>query len=175
MPSIFDIGSEININFSSDMILMVRAIIGDLDEVEYTDEKILSLIFTASKIVLSDINKSHLYTVYYDSTIIGYTPMIDDDLISLIVLKSACLVVNAESRYMASISGIRATCSDATIATSSGDRLWSILFDKGPCQAYENLKIEMYKRPLMSGRAFKAILSPYLRYHNNNCGGDRSC
>lgn len=175
MPSfIYDVFSPVSSTTIDTMVLMLRALIGDLDSEDYTDEKLQTLLGASAKLVFAE-NYISGYTVIMDGSSLDITPDITDDLIALIVLKAACMLITSELKYRANIDGIRATCSDATISATAGSRVWDILFSDGPCKSYKEMKWEIEKAPLKSGAAFKAILSPFVNANYRGrgyCGGN---
>lgn len=150
------------------MLSMLRAITGDWDstDYDYSDKKLKTLLATAAKITLAEsYTGSTSYTVSTTDVAAGdftIDPDPTDLICSMIVTKAACLLLNAELRYMANIEGIRAVCDKAQISKTEGGKAWEILMEQGPCAAYKDLKFTLETSPLRNGSFYKAILTPFI-------------
>lgn len=173
MP-IYDIGSPVDDVSMDTMVLMLRAIIGDLDEpYQYTDTKLKILIGVSAKAVLAELYLSSSYTVTIDGTNVDITPELTDALCSLILLKAACMLIQADMRAAAGFEGLKAVCGPVSISHGAGNGSWLVLINKGPCASYTELKKQLLREPLVTGEYFRAILSPYIRDYRSYGGCDR--
>jgi len=148
----------------SDLVPMLRVIINDVDEdnYSYTDARLQELLVTAAQLVIVDIqNLDTTYTV--DITEQSITPdptnPRDDVFINFLVLKAACMTDEGNFRSKALAAGIRARCGPATIDTMQYLAGFRDLMNFGPCKSYETLKYEY----MFGHRAnVKAVLGPFV-------------
>lgn len=90
--------------WQSEMVRMLRHIINDLDETSYTDDRLRELILVSSQIIQGEIDFSQTYTIDVDAFTLTPDPTEntkDIAFISLVVLKSACILLNAEAKTAA--------------------------------------------------------------------------
>jgi len=160
--------SDCNTCDSDLMVMMLRAIIGDLDssDYDYTNQKLKILLATASRITLSETYTGETsYSVNIPDIRVGeftICPSPSDIICSMIVTKAACLILNAELRAAANLDGLKAVCGPASISKAEGGRSWQILMEEGPCAAYKDLKYKLETSGLTDGSYFKAILTPFI-------------
>lgn len=81
-----------------DLVLMLRSIIGDLDKVKFTDERIKQILVVGAYNVLNDADFSETYTVNVAGVSISPDPITekDTDFSTLTVYKSACILLGSE-------------------------------------------------------------------------------
>lgn len=149
---------------------MLRAVIGDSedDHQEFTDQRLLELIVVAAKLVRSGTCFLDEFEVSVDcpdgELQLSIMPEPSDLFCSLIVMKAACMLYNAELRGCAGIEGITAICGRARISNSTGSGCWQLLIENGPCAAFDELKKQLeFVGPLSKGTYFRAIISPYIK------------
>ena len=161
------------------LILMLRAVIGDLDEtcLEYTDKRLTQLILVASKRVKAEVsNLCQNYTITVDCTTgqFDINPTPDEVFADLIVTKAACMLINADMRAKALFDGTSAKCGPVSISTSSGSTAWQYFKDFGPCKTYETLKEKLeFRQPIIEGHGVCAVLSPFISNNYRCCGCGR--
>lgn len=159
--------------------IIVRTLINDLDDSNqtYSDERLLQVITVAAKYVQFDVNLDHLYKIDVTNPNITPDPTLDDDniFISLVSLKSACIIDQSALRTRAALEGIRAALGPAQLSVAGNLAGFNLIIDKGPCAAYDELTSHW---DVKNASAIRAILSPFVgnkfdpRYLQNN--SDRS-
>lgn len=157
--------------------IIVRTLINDLEEpVKYSDERLLQIITVAAKYVQFDVSLDHEYIIDVVNNNITPDPTSDNDsiFISLIGLKSACIIDQSTLRTKAALEGIRAALGPAQLSIAGSLAGFDLIIDKGPCAAYDELTSHWDVR---EATAIRAILSPfvgnkfdptYLRYPGDN-------
>lgn len=142
--------------------LIVRTLINDLsDTPTYSDERIQQVVTVAAKYVQFDVSLDNQYVVNVSlSTITPDPTEINDDIfVSLLCLKSACIIDQSTLRTKAAMEGIRAALGPASLSVGGSLDGIKILLDKGPCQTYKELT-EHWN--VGSAAAAQAILSPFV-------------
>jgi len=81
-----------------DMILMLRSVIGDLDETKYTDERLKQVLMVGAYNVQNDADFPNDYTVNVGQVSLTPDPVDtnDSDFTILTVYKSACILIGSE-------------------------------------------------------------------------------
>lgn len=81
-----------------DLVLMLRSVIGDLDETKYTDERLRQIIAISAYNVQNDAVFSNTYTVNVSALSITPDPVTegDSDFVVLTLYKSACILISSE-------------------------------------------------------------------------------
>lgn len=81
-----------------DLVLMLRSIIGDLDSVKFTDERLKQILVIGAFNVFNDAEFSNEYTIDIGSVSITPDPIEinDSDFAILTVYKSACILLGSE-------------------------------------------------------------------------------
>lgn len=166
-------------SWQAEIPIIVRTLINDLDydKQTYTDDRLLQIIVVAAKYVQFDVSLDHAYTVDVVNPAISPDPTEDNDsiFISLVSLKSACIVDQSALRTRAALEGIRAALGPAQLSVAGNLAGFNLIIDKGPCAAYEELTSHW---DVKEATAIRAILSPFVgnkfdpRYLQNN--SDRS-
>ena len=84
--------------WKTDLVLMLRSIIGDLDKAKFTDERIKQILVVGAYNVLNDADFSSTYTVDVAAVSISPDPIseTDTDFTTLTVYKSACILLGSE-------------------------------------------------------------------------------
>jgi hypothetical protein len=83
----------------------------------------------------------------------------DDIFISLVSLKSACLVDQSILRTKAALEGIRAALGPAQLSVAGSLAGLQMILEKGPCAAYDELR---YHWDIKEATSIRAILSPFV-------------
>lgn len=142
--------------------IIVRTLINDLSETPtYSDERLLQIIAVAAKYVQFDVVLDHAYTVNVVRPTIDPDPTIDDDniFISLVSLKTACLVDQSVLRTKAAMEGIRAALGPAQLAVAGSLTGIKMILEEGPCAAYDELTSHW---DVKEATAIRAVLSPFV-------------
>lgn len=157
-------------SWQDEMIPMVRNIVNDADPSNYTysDARVQSLIVTAARVSILEINYAYPYavsiqagTIFPDPTNVspGQVPSVYDDIfIGLVSLKAACLVDQSTYRTKMLAAGIRATLGPASINTDGMLNGFLKLLEQGACAMYEELSTQIQ----FGSPPVQAILSPFV-------------
>lgn len=166
-----------------DMILMLRSIIGDLDEAKYTDERLKQVLMVGAYNVQNDADFPNAYTVNVGQVSLSPDPVDtgDSDFTILTVYKSACILVGSEVKTeSANAISIKDGPSAIDLRGVSGSLL---TLYKDICAKYEEM-LDKYRYESGGGfdengngtPAGTAILGPYSPAswgvsHNRSDGG----
>ena len=120
-----------------DLVLMLRSLIGDLDNAKFTDERLKQILVFGAYNVVNDADFSQTYSVDVGEVTISPDPISqnDTDFTTLTVYKSACILLGSEVK------------TEAANAISIKD---------GP-SAIDLLKTYQYNNTLVG----QAVLGPY--------------
>ena len=90
--------------WKTDLVLMLRSIIGDLDKAKFTDERLKQILVVGAYNVHNDADFSTSYTVDVAQVSISPDPISesDSDFSTLTVYKSACILLGSEVKTEAS-------------------------------------------------------------------------
>jgi hypothetical protein len=148
--------------WQDEILIIVRTLINDLDSESqsYSDDRLLQVITVAAKFVQFDVVLDHQYLVDVVNKIITPDPTIDNDsiFISLVGLKSACMIDQSTLRSKAALEGIRASLGPAQLAVAGSLAGFDLIIDKGPCAAYDELTSHW---DVKEATAVRAVLSPF--------------
>jgi len=142
--------------------MIVRILIGDLsDSPVYSDDRLLQTIVVAAKYVQFDIILDHTYQVNIASPELIPDPTVDDDsiFISLVSLKTACIIDQSTLRTKAAMEGIRAALGSASLSIGGSLAGLKMIIDEGPCAAYAELTGHW---DVANATAIRAVLSPFV-------------
>jgi len=142
--------------------IIVRTLINDLsDAPTYSDERILQTIAVAAKYVQFDVVLDYSYTIDVVNPNITPDPTIGNDsiFISLIGLKTACIIDQSALRTKAALEGIKAALGPAQLSVGGSLAGFNLILDKGPCAAYDELTSHW---DVKEATAVRAILSPFV-------------
>ena len=146
-----------------DMILMLRSVIGDLDESKYTNERLKQVLMVGAYGVQNDASFPNTYTVNVGLVSITPDPVDtgDSDFTVLTVYKSACIQVGSEVKTeSANAISIKDGPSAIDLRGVSGSL---ISLYKDLCQKYQDM-LDKYRYESGNGDGSPvgtAILSPY--------------
>jgi len=149
-------------SWKKEIPIIVRTLINDLSETPtYSDERLLQIISVAAKYVQFDIVLDNAYTIDVVRPNISPDPTVNDDsiFISLVSLKSACIVDQSVLRTKAALEGIRAALGPAQLSVGGSLAGLKMIIEEGPCAAYEELTSHWDVR---EATAIRAILSPFV-------------
>jgi hypothetical protein len=142
------------------LVLMLRALIGDLDSSTYTDAKLQQVLVVAAFQVYNAATFPYEYTI--NMTTIDITPdpveSEDSDFCVLTVYKAACIIVSSEQKVKASSSFSMKDGPSALDTTSAARELMNAA--KKICQEYNDL-LTSYMMNGSDGGPGQAILGPY--------------
>ena len=81
-----------------DLVLMLRSLIGDLDNAKFTDERLKQILVFGAYNVVNDADFSQTYSVDVGEVTISPDPISqnDTDFTTLTVYKSACILLGSE-------------------------------------------------------------------------------
>ena len=149
-------------SWKKEIPIIVRTLINDLsDTPTYSDERILQVISVAAKYVQFDVVLDHQYTVNVVNPTITPDPTVDNDsiFISLVSLKTACLIDQSVLRTKAATEGIRASLGPAQLSVAGSLAGIKLIIEEGPCAAYDELTSHWDVR---EASAIRAVLSPFV-------------
>lgn len=145
---------------NASMILMLRALINDLDSETFSDNRLEQLIAVAAQFVNQDIETSYVINITSPNITPDPVAQHDDIFVNLVVTKSACLIDHGNLRVRASLAGLEAVAGPSRLKVG-GDSLagYRDIISMGPCYMYQTMLVD-YK--LGSGRICHGILSPFV-------------
>lgn len=142
--------------------IIVRTLINDLnDQPTYSDERLLQVVAVAAKYVQFDVVLENQYSVNVVEPSISPDPTETNDsiFISLVALKSACIIDQSALRTRAAMEGIRAALGPALLSVNGAVGGLVAVLDKGPCASYDELTSHW---DVGQATAIRAILSPFV-------------
>lgn len=146
-------------SWQTEITRIVRAIINDLTEpYTYCDEKLEELIVIAAQLTKNELDFDTIYTINVGELIISPDPteVRDDAFINLVSLKTACLILNGETKLAA---GRNIKVTDAGASVDFGGEFISLQkFAENICGSYKEAKLQYM---LGNVNTIKAILTPY--------------
>ena len=148
-------------SWQTDLTAMVRVLINDIDSPQlYTDTRLQQVIIVSSQLVNQDVNFPNNYIVDIANTGITPDPTVlhDESFVSLVSLRSACLIDNSTLRTKAESAGISVKTGPHSIDTKGVIDAYKFLLEKGYCDAYQEAKWEYISGNSAPGRA---ILGPF--------------
>jgi hypothetical protein len=150
-------------SWKKEIPIIVRTLINDLSEdtPTYSDERILQVVAVAAKYVQFDVVLDNKYTINVANPTISPDPTINDDsiFISLISLKTACIIDQSVLRTKAAMEGIRAALGPAQLSVAGSLAGIKMIIEQGPCAAYEELVSHW---DVKEATAIRAVLSPFV-------------
>jgi len=151
-------------NWVEDLVIMLRAEIGDLDATSYSDSRLRQVLVYAAYNVRQSARFPNSYTVDVTSLTISPDPVTnnDYDFSILTVYKAACIILTGEAKEKGG-KGVMIKDGPSTFDNrDSGKNLMSLM--KTACDMYNTL---LYNYQLVGGEnsdmssVGQAILSPY--------------
>jgi hypothetical protein len=149
-------------SWKNEIPIIVRTLINDLSETPtYSDERILQVVTVAAKYVQFDVVLDHQYVVNVVNPTITPDPTADDDsiFISLVSLKTACIIDQSVLRTKAAAEGIRAALGPASLSVAGSLAGIRMIIEEGPCAAYDQLVSHW---DVKEATAIRAVLSPFV-------------
>ena len=145
-------------SWQTDLVLMIRSIIGDLDKSKFTDERLKQILVVGAYNVVNDADFTNTYTVNVAEVSISPDPISekDVDFNVLTVYKSACILIGSEVKTE-SANAISIKDGPSAIDLRGVANSLHVLY-KDLCQKYDELlKAYQYNNTLVG----QAILGPY--------------
>lgn len=145
-------------SWQTDLVLMVRSIIGDLDKSKFTDERLKQILVVGAYNVVNDADFTNTYTVNVAEVSISPDPISekDVDFNVLTVYKSACILIGSEVKTE-SANAISIKDGPSAIDLRGVANSLHLLY-KDLCKRYDELlKAYQYNNTLVG----QAILGPY--------------
>ena len=149
-------------SWQTEIPIIVRTLINDLSETPtYSDERILQVVSVAAKYVQFDVVLDQKYIVNVANPAITPDPTVGDDsiFISLVSLKTACIIDQSVLRTKAAMEGIRAALGPAQLSVAGSLAGIKMIIEQGPCAAYEELVSHW---DIKEATAIRAVLSPFV-------------
>jgi len=149
-------------SWQTEIPIIVRTLINDLEvEPLYSDERLQQIIVVAAKYVQFDVVLNHQYNIDVSNVNISPDPTDDRDeiFISLVSLKSACIIDQSTLRTKAATDGIRAALGPALLSVNNSLDGIKMILQMGPCAAYDELVSHW---DVAQATTAKAILSPFV-------------
>ena len=149
-------------SWKTEIPIIVRTLINDLsDTPTYSDERILQVVAVAANYVQFDVVLDTSYTIDVVNPTITPDPTVNYDaiFISLLSLKSACIMDQSNFRTKAAMEGIRASLGPAQLAIGGSLAGWKDILEHGPCKLYEELTDSW---DISNANACRAILGPFV-------------
>lgn len=145
---------------------VVRCLINDLDNdnLTYTDEKIQQLIVCSAQLIKLEVDFNNSYTISVVGVSISPDPVTsppDDGFITLVSLKTACLITGGELKSIAN-GAVRVQDGPSQIDMTGAYTASKDLYDK-LCRDYDKAKIAY---TLGNLNEIKAVLTPYTVPYN---------
>lgn len=144
--------------------IIVRSLINDFGQTtEYSDERMVQIISVAARYTTIDIDFNTKYSIDVVNNNINPDPCNintrDDDFISFVALKAACLLDQSTYRTKALTEGIKTKLGPAELDISGNLDGFKTILSMGPCALYESLS-QQYSFGNIS--TMRAILSPFV-------------
>lgn len=149
-------------SWQTEIPIIVRTLINDWsDPPQYSEDRLLQVITVAAKYVQFDVVLEHQYAIDVVSPAITPDPTSDRDeiFISLVSLKTACIIDQSTLRTKAATEGIRTALGPASLSIVGNLAGWKMILEEGPCATYEELTSHWDVKDAASVRA---ILSPFV-------------
>lgn len=149
--------------WKTDIVVMLRSLIGDLDREKFTDERLRQIITVGAYNVLNDADFANNYTVDIGSVSISPDPVVkkDTDFTVLTLYKSACILLGSEVKTE-SANAISIKDGPSSIDLRGVSASLNALY-KDLCAKYDEM-ISTYQYASGGGDggpAGAAVLSPY--------------
>jgi len=149
-------------SWQTEIPIIVRTLINDWsDPPTYSEERLLQVISVAAKYVQFDVSLENSYNINVVNPNITPDPTVsqDDIFISLVSLKTACIIDQSTLRTKAALEGIKTVLGPASLSIANSLTGWKMVIEKGACATYEELTSHWNVQDATSVRA---ILSPFV-------------
>lgn len=144
--------------------IIVRTLINDMGATPlYSDDRINQAAVVAANYVQQEVNLSTTYTIDILEIAISPDPSVsstrDNDFISFLALRTACLLDQSTFRTKAALEGIKTNLGPASLAIGGNLAGYKTILDQGPCALYQQLTLDYN---VGNASAVQAILSPFV-------------
>lgn len=163
-------------------LTMLRAWIGDLAAVDFTDDRLLDVLKVAAYFVYVELAGCEYISKPQVDVCTGCfdaDPLLYPSFTSLTTLKAACMVDTGRARIKAVQEGLQAVCGPASLKIASSSAGFSALLNSGPCEAYKELKEELcFRAPIHCGLVCKQIMGTFVSQTlqvSNSCNSCSEC
>lgn len=161
--------------WQDDMVAVLRVLINDLDETNYTysDERLETVLITSAMQVKGESSFLQTYTVNIANETISPDPTLsdtlDDAFTNLVTLKAACIIERGSVAQSASQAiAVKDGTSSIDLRGVAQGKLE--LLKQGWCAVYEDAKWEHQRGGSGQGVAGEAVLTPFRVYAWGNFG-----
>tara|TARA_Y100000296_G_scaffold19091_1_gene22815 strand:- start:885 stop:1385 length:501 start_codon:yes stop_codon:yes gene_type:complete len=144
--------------WQTDLVLMLRSLIGDLDKSKFTDERLKQILVVGAYNVVKDADFSNTYTVDVAKVSVSPDPITenDTDFNILTVYKSACILLGSEVKTEAA-NAISIKDGPSSIDLRGVAQSLTMLYND-LCKKYDDLlRTYQYNNTLVG----QAVLGPY--------------
>jgi len=144
--------------WKTDLVLMLRSLIGDLDNAKFTDERLKQILVFGAYNVVNDADFSETYSVDVGEVTISPDPISqnDTDFTTLTVYKSACILLGSEVKTEAA-NAISIKDGPSAIDLRGVTQNLNMMYQDF-CTKYDDLlKTYQYNNTLVG----QAVLGPY--------------
>lgn len=147
--------------WNEDLVIMLRAEIGDLDATTYSDSRLRQVLVYAAYSVYQSAHFTTVYTVSVSELSISPDPVTtnDYDFSILTVYKAACIISKGEARDKGSGSVLIKDGPSTFDNRGAGTNLMGLM--KTVCQTYTDLLYQFQLLGDAQGGPGLAVLSPY--------------
>lgn len=145
--------------WETELVLILRHLIDDLDGDSYSDSRLTELLIVAAELVQSTVDFANVYVIDPDSLSISPDPTQepkDSGFILLVCYKAQCILRRGEFKT-ASRGGMRVSDGQSMIDTTAGIGASKALMDNA-CAEYDRAKFEYLTTKRVTGRA---IIGPF--------------
>lgn len=146
--------------WQTDLTIMLRHILNDLDSsnYKYSDSRIQTAVLVSAQFLLSAVDFGQNYVVDFATSSLSPDPTVDKDIdfMTLVCLKTACMIIGSEIRLEAS-NAIAIKDGPSSIDLRGVASTLSVLY-KDLCEKYEQAIIDYSAGQSIAGHA---ILGPY--------------
>jgi hypothetical protein len=141
-----------------DLVLMLRSLIGDLDNAKFTDERLKQILVCGAYNVVNDADFSQTYTIDVAGVTISPDPISgnDTDFTTLTVYKSACILLGSEVKTEAA-NAISIKDGPSAIDLRGVTQNLNIMYKDFSTKYDDLLKTYQYNNTLVG----QAVLGPY--------------
>lgn len=144
--------------------VIVRTLINDMGpNPSYSDDRINQAATVAATYVQQEVNLATTYTIDVVEITISPDPSVtatrDNDFLSFLALRTACLLDQSTFRTKAALEGIKTNLGPANLAVGGHLAGYKTILDQGPCALYQQLTLDYN---IGNASAVQAILSPFV-------------
>lgn len=147
------------VSWETELVLILRHLVDDLDSSTYTDSRLVELLLVAAQLVQTTVDFNNNYIIDVDSLTLTPNPTVepkDSGFIMLTCYKAACILRGSEYKT-ALQSGIVVSDGQSSLNTTGSLTGYKQLMDNA-CKEYNKAKLEYVTTGRVTGRA---ILGPF--------------